>query len=634
MLETLDSVDFSKVQHAYGPATDLPQHLRALASEDARQRRAALEWFSMSVNHQGAITPAALPAAPFLVELASEPKSKERPWLLSFLAELAVGGNHVRYLAHGFDVNDEAFQKTPDDHPRKAIYLHVARGIDAYLSMLGDKDAKVRTAAAFLSAFLSSEASKSIATVRKQLGVEKSEQPRASQLLALGLLGGYLKTKEDVALFRAHEASDVLLVRVAARIGLHYAAESELSQEVLEQLVLAIPELAQPIPDFPWAEGQLSNYVALVVSGLAARRRQTELLGRLLAVTAKTPTQPRVASAMLASVFSGEHAAHQLRLPSELDDIQRHVLTQLVELELVPRVRGALAYHGLFAAPADLKRFLGLTEQGPVDRAVSGEPLWRAIAGVLAGTLNMETWLERVRTLSASEILSLAADAAEPPYALNVAGQRASGDDSRSATLARAAGLQQVLSRTLSESVPTEAIAASADALLASESRSGSWAAVLVVALSDALDRAGQTLPPRFDALIAELSNAEEAYATDLRRVLGRLPLERREALIMPLPLEGYARTEGGKRVLYVRRGWLYIDLCPTQAAVEKTIATILRWPKPMPLPEPKAIEVLTSMAEFSRPQLAKLLANADVPQRALFERVLAQLPQRSARPV
>lgn len=35
MLEGLDAVEWGKYEHAYGPAVDVPDQLRALASDDA-----------------------------------------------------------------------------------------------------------------------------------------------------------------------------------------------------------------------------------------------------------------------------------------------------------------------------------------------------------------------------------------------------------------------------------------------------------------------------------------------------------------------------------------------------------------------------------------------------------------------
>src|SRR5690242_15938897 len=92
MLEGLDAIDWASFEHAYGPATDLPENLRALATGDEQARQEALGYFEAAVNHQGWISPAAIPAVPFLAEIFHA--GVERATLAVMLADMAVGGFH------------------------------------------------------------------------------------------------------------------------------------------------------------------------------------------------------------------------------------------------------------------------------------------------------------------------------------------------------------------------------------------------------------------------------------------------------------------------------------------------------------------------------------------------------------
>lgn len=71
----LDATDWSKLHHAYGRATDTPEHLRALLRDDAESRKNALEHLWSAIIHQGtpwtATGPAALVVAGFyrMIEL-------------------------------------------------------------------------------------------------------------------------------------------------------------------------------------------------------------------------------------------------------------------------------------------------------------------------------------------------------------------------------------------------------------------------------------------------------------------------------------------------------------------------------------------------------------------------------------
>src|SRR6202042_2669928 len=80
---------------------DIPQRLRALAESDDAARADARYWLGASIHHQGTIYPATPPAIPFLVRLAADRGVKDRPWIVHFLADLAVS-TPGRWLWAGF----------------------------------------------------------------------------------------------------------------------------------------------------------------------------------------------------------------------------------------------------------------------------------------------------------------------------------------------------------------------------------------------------------------------------------------------------------------------------------------------------------------------------------------------------
>lgn len=66
----LDPVDWSAVYHAYGPATDVPAQLWAVAIGDEPTRRAAWVELWVGVLHQGSVYDATAAALPAMVALA------------------------------------------------------------------------------------------------------------------------------------------------------------------------------------------------------------------------------------------------------------------------------------------------------------------------------------------------------------------------------------------------------------------------------------------------------------------------------------------------------------------------------------------------------------------------------------
>ncbi len=70
MLDGLDDIDWETLIHAYGPASDIPDDLRALLSPDEKTATNALWRLFGNIHHQGTVYMATPPAIPFLTESA------------------------------------------------------------------------------------------------------------------------------------------------------------------------------------------------------------------------------------------------------------------------------------------------------------------------------------------------------------------------------------------------------------------------------------------------------------------------------------------------------------------------------------------------------------------------------------
>lgn len=94
MLEGIDNVNWSKISHAYGPATDVPAQLRALAFGDEQERKHALHELHGNIWHQHTIYEATAFAVPFLVELVQNqvPAHEE---VLCLIALIAAGTSYM-----------------------------------------------------------------------------------------------------------------------------------------------------------------------------------------------------------------------------------------------------------------------------------------------------------------------------------------------------------------------------------------------------------------------------------------------------------------------------------------------------------------------------------------------------------
>src|ERR1700742_3305524 len=102
VLKDLNSVKWSKLKQAYGPAVAVPGLIRDLASEHWGDRAPALRELYNLICHQGNCYQASTHAVPFLYELIASPKIRDRHELVYLLVNLALGYEE-KYLPGGID---------------------------------------------------------------------------------------------------------------------------------------------------------------------------------------------------------------------------------------------------------------------------------------------------------------------------------------------------------------------------------------------------------------------------------------------------------------------------------------------------------------------------------------------------
>jgi hypothetical protein len=96
MLEGLDAIDWARLGHASGEATDVPDMLRGLLSDDRDERENAFDGLFWTIHHQGTIYDATAPAVPFLLELVADPEVRDRDRILHLLGAIAVGCGYAQ----------------------------------------------------------------------------------------------------------------------------------------------------------------------------------------------------------------------------------------------------------------------------------------------------------------------------------------------------------------------------------------------------------------------------------------------------------------------------------------------------------------------------------------------------------
>lgn len=546
MLQGLDAIDWSSWETAYGPATGVPDQLRAIAGDDAAAARSALDRLESSVNHQGIASLAAVPTTPFLVAIARERPS---PRLVRLIADLGCAGSHA-FVAGGEPLSDALF---PELQPVRDA---VAGAWDLFAGLLDDRSADLRAAAAVGLGTAFERVAEARGCLVARLPKERSGPVLATIAGALGRLAvedGHRETAELVGGLLTHKSAPVAL---AARIA---AAMADPTTERLAEL-LRIARPGEPARGVAWFDGRLDDLaLALALDGLATRGEVA-----ILAEAVRTRGIHRVARPLLRAALGPRPRSPEVLRPDAIPASARPVL-ELIARHFPPPTN----YGAGFEAPEEwglrsLPRLLGVVPPRTLDRAIDGEPLWWVGAEVRAGRRPLAAWEAALATLDPDALEDLARDlvATPTPYRLDL--PRGSGWDAWDVADGYAALVRATVTRLGTERTEHWLRREQLD----------TWRLVPVVdAWSAALEAEGNRPPEDLDALLAEVVDTNGIDPRVARRITARLGPERAERLVLALaPDLLVTRHADGADRPALRGALLVADLAPTPAVRERAL--------------------------------------------------------------
>lgn len=194
-LAGIDRIDWSATWDAYGPATKVPQRLRALASPDPEKQDAALDDLCYTIYHQGSVYPASAEAVPFLAEMLRSPRLRRKRPVLELVQLLARGSSYVE--AHA---NLQLFKDAVARDPSFAAKLQAEREsvpmlqsrirehVPTYLQLLHDEDLDVRLEATSLLRLLDDQVEQTAPALEALARYDTHPVARANALIALSRL--------------------------------------------------------------------------------------------------------------------------------------------------------------------------------------------------------------------------------------------------------------------------------------------------------------------------------------------------------------------------------------------------------------------------------------------------------------
>ncbi|QNE74951.1 PBS lyase [Streptomyces finlayi] len=280
MFAGIDEVEWASMEHAYGPADDVPELLRGLASADPAERESALDGMYGAVHHQGDVYGCTLACIPFLFELLVDPGIQDRGCIVELLTSIG-----------GIDLDEDDEEEIDEEEIEGAANYAMAAaavtaGAGVFFELIADEDPAVRLAAPLALATLHSHPVRVLALLRERLPVEPDEEVR----MALVEAAGRVALRHRPLAGRAAE----WLSRLSSREygpGLRLAALAQLSRcspdSLPRDVVAVVATLMRELRSVPPAAEPPQDSCPLPSGDPAPHTGTPTLVGQLRALSAE-----------------------------------------------------------------------------------------------------------------------------------------------------------------------------------------------------------------------------------------------------------------------------------------------------------------------------------------------------------
>ena len=638
-LNELSSVDWATLRHAHGPATDVPNQLRALVVDDPEVRARALALLSRNIFHQGTRYSASCAASPFLVELVRDDMTPGRDAVFAFVLNLALGYPSA-YLADATGV-----RRRLSKWSRKA-YDAARDGAELYVSLLDDESPSVRLVAAHVVAWFADTAPEALVAVRERLAVEGRREIRASLLIALGMLSARAESSEGRGLLEdAATTSDSPVLTTSAAIGLAYMLGDETPDHAIATLEAAAADASLRRAKIPWNDGDLAGHASKVLQGLGrvdaeamlavaaglATASKAQALSQAIALI-KMLGLPHLPDEPVSAEQLSEAQSEALRILATTDDAWyfTNLCAWLRDYGLVCNSASAgtnvvrrelMGLLGL-ARPKMLDRRLhivanGVSRSWPIKhclRAASPHP-WPRQSDPRPPPVSRAALVTAMTTqLAAEDAIDVWVEAAERRLGLgwDSPEEEAEFIDIGHEVLAHYAllGLGQLLAharRLVQECHPYDQLTPN----------------LVLPPLSELLERTGKPLHPAFDRLL-RIALGSGVHRESVRQMMLRLSPERLERLLVE-SAASHALISQGIGIRFFG-AWDCFDLAPTPRIMRRVIELVRTWDRTTADSKQRAVELLVQGGEASIGLLREALADSTPRHARVFREALDRL--------
>jgi hypothetical protein len=419
LLKGVETVYWSRLEHAHGAASDVPALLRAILSQNPDHRDFAFTLLHETIWHQGTVYQATRHVVPFLIRLLRYEETPDKVRILWLLQRLSTGYPSVSeqdtWQREWFAEQGRDFQAAVTEASDDVKLSHdaVREGLYQYIALVHDEHAPIRRAVIPLLCTFPEAADRVLPVLDLQLEVETDHSIKA-EIIQQGAayLSSLLPLVPDIMLdFIRHfqtlidSDQEPLIVRFAAAVALAQLTPQQLADRILTIFLAAIASPAAIHPKYfddprplnqEVCEDLVVERATLALSSLD-RSRNLSYLIKALSSTIKADHAHTVAMMLLGLAIVGKRYQVSYRgIPEferdtvyyasvypraadgveeriypvtvtnlvieELTDLQRRVIRAVVECERVWDMRSnLLEVFGLPRSQVEVQRMLDET---------------------------------------------------------------------------------------------------------------------------------------------------------------------------------------------------------------------------------------------------------------------------------
>jgi hypothetical protein len=191
MSAQFDSINWKRLKHAYGPATNVPGLLRLLSNPTEAVRQEAVMELCDCINDQCCIYEATVAIVPCLFELVVDPFAPDRARVLELLGGISESWTE----AHCDPASDPLtwrirWQSVADPGSWEQLYREAHQAVEDRITiltdLLRDPDVEVRIATAFVLETFLDRSEEAVAVLVKTVDDETHDLCRAAAIFAQG----------------------------------------------------------------------------------------------------------------------------------------------------------------------------------------------------------------------------------------------------------------------------------------------------------------------------------------------------------------------------------------------------------------------------------------------------------------